>query len=134
MYEKKLYTAKGVLHYKGGWIVLEAPHDVVNYYKWWVERFIGKKISTSYHKPHVTVLAGKHEAGVNTHPLWGKYEGKEVVFKYESKLYTDHDWFFLGKYFWLRVHCPFLQQVRTELGLRPNLKWPLHLTIGYCGY
>lgn len=128
------YLAKGVVRYKGGWITIEAPYDVVNYYKWWVEKFLGKKISTSYHKPHITVLAGKHEQGLDKHPLWGKYDGKEVEFKYYSTIHTDHDWFFRGKYFWLRVECSLLPVLREELGLKPNLKWPYHLTIGYCGY
>jgi hypothetical protein len=130
----QFYVAKGILRYQGDWITVDAPHDVVNYYKWWVEKFLGKKISTSYHNPHITVLAGKHEQGLSKHPLWKKYDGKELDFLYQSEIYTDHDWFFRGQYFWLRVECPFLAQVRTELGLKPNLKWPLHLTIGFCGY
>lgn len=130
----EFYFAKGIVRYKGEWVIVECPYDVVNYYKWWVEKFIGKKISTSYHKPHITVLAGKHERGLDKHPQWGKYDGQSVEFKYDSKIYTDHQWFFRGQYFWLRVQCPLLRQLRAELGLKPELKWPLHLTIGYCGY
>ena len=131
---EKLYVANGTLRYKGDWIVVEAPYDVVNYYKWWVEKHLGKKISTSYHKPHITVLAGKHERGLSKHPLWAKHDGKHVVFEYSTRIHTDAPWFSQGQYFWLQVKCPFLAQVRTELGLAPTLKWPLHLTIGYCGY
>lgn len=130
----KFYTTKGVIRYKGDWIIVECPHDVVNYYRFWVQKFLGKKISTSYHKPHITVLAGKHERGLSKHPLWGKYEGKVVEFKYYSHIYTDHEWFTRGKYFWLRVECPFLEMLRLQLGLKPQLRWPLHLTVGYCGY
>jgi hypothetical protein len=132
--EEKFYFAKGVVRYKGDWVTIEAPYDVVNYYKFWVEKFTGKKISTSYHKPHITVLAGKHEAGGSKHTLWKKYEGQVVEFKYYSKIYTDRDWFFLGEYFWLRVQCPLIPKLREELGFKPELKWPPHLTIGYCGY
>lgn len=132
--KEKFYFAKGVIRYKGDWIIVEIPHSVINYYRFWVEKFTGKKISTSYHGCHITVLAGKHEKGLSSHPLWGKYEGKVVEFKYDSKIYTDNDWMFLGKYFWLRVECPFLNKLRTELGLKPELKWPLHATIGYRGY
>jgi len=130
----KTYIGNGILRYKGDWIIVECPHGIVNYYKWWVEKFIGKKLSTSYHNPHITVLAGKHEQGLNKHPLWGKHDGKVLQFNYTSHIHTDHPWFFRGQYFWLRVECPFLSQVRTELGLKPQLKWPMHLTIGYCGY
>lgn len=131
----KTYNAQGVIRYQDDeWIVVRCSHSVVNYYKWWVEKFIGKKISTSYHSPHISVLAGKHERGLSKHPLWGKYEGKVVEFKYYSHIYTDHEWFTRGKYFWLRVECPFLEMLRLQLGLKPQLRWPLHLTVGYCGY
>lgn len=131
---EKFYVARGTIQYKGEWITVQAPHDVVNYYKFWVEKFKGKKISTSYHGTHITVLAGKHEKGLNKHPLWGKYEGREVEFKYSSRIRTDADWFTQGEYFWLEVECPFLGQLRQELGLKPTLKFPYHLTVGYCGY
>lgn len=130
----KFYTAKGVIRYKGDWIIVECPMDIVLYYKFWVEKFLWKKISTSYHKPHITVLAGKHEQGLNKHPLWGKYQGEVVEFSYYSQIFTDRPWFFQGQYFWLRVECPRLAEIRTELGLKPYLKFPYHLTVGYCGY
>lgn len=41
--DDKFYFAKGTLRYKGEWIIVECPHSVVNYYKWWIEKFIGKK-------------------------------------------------------------------------------------------
>lgn len=128
------YFAKGIVRYKGDWITVDCPHSIVNYYKWWVEKFIGKKTTTSYHRPHITVLAGKNEHGLNKHPLWGKYDGREVEFKYYSQIHTDNPWFFKGQYFWLRVECSILPKLRTELGLKPTLKWPYHMTICHCGY
>lgn len=122
------------MRYKSDWIIIEAPYDVVNYYKWWIERFIGKKISTSYHKPHITVLAGKYDKGLNKHPNWGKHDNEIVEFKYFSEIKTDNEWFFLGEYFWLTVDCPIISVLRTELGLSPYPFHKPHLTIGYCGY
>ena len=116
----KFYIAKGIIQYKGEWIVVKCPHDVVNYYKFWVEKFLGKKISTSYHDPHITVLAGKHEQGLNKHPLWGKYDGKLVEFKYYSHLYTDHEWFMQGQYFWLRVSVRSLRNCASSWALSPT--------------
>ena len=130
----KYYTAEGTIQYKGDWITVQCPYGIVNYYKFWVEKFIGKKISTSYHSPHITVLAGKHEKGLSGHPLWKKYDGHRIEFRYDSKIYTDSPYITRGKYFWLQVDCPFLGQLRQELGLKPTLKWATHLTIGYCGY
>jgi len=128
--KEKFYVGHGTLRYKGDWIIVEVPFSIVNYYKWWVEKFIWKKTSTSFHKPHITVLAGKHEKGLNKHPMWGKYEGAVVPFKYYSTVKTDEK----GEYYWLLVECDFLKKVRMELGLNPELKFPLHATICYCGY
>jgi hypothetical protein len=128
------YFAKGVVRYKDdGWVIIEAPYDVVNYYKWWVEKFLGKKISTSYHKPHITVVAAKHEPAKKKEN-WKKFDNQIVEFRYHSQIYTDNEWFFLGQYFWLRVEAPIIATIREGLGLKPNLKWPAHLTVGYCGY
>jgi hypothetical protein len=125
----RFYFAKGIVRYKGDWIIIEAPNDIVKYYKWWVEKFIWKKISTSYHKPHITVLAGKHEKVIDKRN-WGKYEGHEIEFKYYSTVYTDD----IGQYYWLLVDCPKIAEIRRGLGLKPKLKWPTHCTIGFCGY
>lgn len=132
--ENKIYFAHGIIRYKGEWIIVEAPFGIVNYYKFWVEKFLGKKISTSYHGCHITVLAGKHEKGLDKHPAWGKYEGAKVPFIYSGDIRTDTKWFTQGKYFWLPVECKFLEKVRGELGLKPTPFHPYHLTIGYCGY
>lgn len=124
------YFARGIVRYKeDGWVIIETPKGIVNYYKWWIEKFTGKKISTSYHSPHITVVAAKHEAAKNPR-AWKKFDGKVVEFKYYSTLYTDEK----KEYFWLVVECPLIAEIRTSLGLNPKLKWPTHLTVGYLGY
>lgn len=122
------YFAKGIVRYKNDWIIIEAPHSVVNYYKWWVEKLSWKKISTSYHGSHITVLAGKHEKARDKR-RWGEWDGREVTFKYFSTIYGD-----AHGYYWLRINCPEIPIIRKSLGLEPLPKWPPHLTIGYCGY
>ena len=133
--KEKFYFSTGTIDYRpDGWIILKVSPSIVNYYKFWIEKFIGKKISTSYHTPHVTILPAKHNGDFTKHPLWNKYQGKRVEFKYFSDILTDHDWFFMGTYYWLRVECPFIGILREELGLPPKLKWPAHVTVGYRGY
>jgi hypothetical protein len=133
MDNRKFYFSKGVVRYKNdGWVVIECPYSIVNYYKWWVEKMIGKKISTSYHKPHITVVAAKHEPAKNM-DAWKKRDGQVVDFKYYTDVRFDSDWSIQASYFWLVVECPTVADIRTELGLRPNLKFPAHLTIGYRG-
>jgi hypothetical protein len=126
----KFYFAKGIVRYReDGWVIIEAPYSVVNYYKWWVEKFIWKKTTTSYHKPHITVVAAKHAPAKNA-ANWKKYDGQVVEFKYYTTIYTDHK----KQYFWLVVESPDIAKIRKSLGLPPELKWPYHLTICYCGY
>lgn len=131
---EKYYIANGIVRYKDdGWIVLECPLSIVNYYKYWIEKFTGKKISTSYHKPHVTILPAKHSGDFRKHKNWGKHKNEVVEFKYYSTIWFDKPY---GKdrYFWLIVDCPVIGKIREEFGLNPNLRFDTHLTIGYLGY
>ena len=130
-----VYNTRGTIRYKDdGWVIVECPTTVVNYYKFWVEKFLGKKISTSYHDAHITVVSGKYEKGLQHKHAWKKYDGQTVKFRYSNEIRTDNEWFTRGKYFWLPVECKTLQKVRVELGLKPEPYHQYHLTIGYCGY
>ena len=131
---EKNYEFYGTVAYRGEWVLIECPLSVVNYYRFWVEKFIGKKTSTSYHKPHITVVAGKYDKGCDKKSEWMKYEGQRVKVTYEPKIYTDNEWMMLGEYFWLRVECPLIPVIRTELGLKPYPYHRPHLTICYRGY
>lgn len=132
---KQTYQFIGQVKYKDdGWVIIECPLSVVNYYRWWVEKFIWKKTSTSYHKPHITIVAGKYDKGLTTHPNWRKFDNQKVEVFYEPKIHTDNEWFFLGTYFWLRVQCPKIKEIRNSLGLNDAPFHFPHLTICYRGY
>ena len=131
---KKKYESVGKILYKNdGWIVLSCDHSIVNYYKTVIEKMIWKKLSTSFHGAHVTVLAAKHNGDFRKHKNWGKYNEKLVKFNYSPIIYTNE---LVGKdrYFWLNITCPFISLIRKDFNLDPNLKWPTHLTIGYLSY
>lgn len=131
----KFYISNGKISYnKDGSVIIYVHPSIIFYYKFWIEKFIGKKISTSYHRPHITILLSKREGNLIKHPNWTKHHNKTVQFKYYSKIYTDNEWFFLGQYFWLRVECPIIYQIRSELGLKPNSGLSPHCTIGFRGY
>jgi hypothetical protein len=134
MITHKKYEFEGVVKYKeDGWVIINAPLSVVNYYRWWVEKFIGKKTTTSWHSPHITVVAGKYE-NREQHKNWKMFHNKKVKVVYESEIYTDSDWFFKGQYFWLRVESDIIGTIRKELGLVPQPFHRPHLTICFCGY
>lgn len=126
----KTYWSNGKIKYNKNWVILQISQSIPNYYKFWVEKFTGRKISTSYHGGHVSIIAGKYE-DCTKHSLWNKYDGRVIPFEYESKIYTDNNCFILGKYYWLRINCPLLSQIRREFGLKPTPFHPFHITIGY---
>jgi hypothetical protein len=71
-------------------------------------------------------------------PIWGCHmsfsrgerfskkldEGKWIEFEYELPAETN------GKYWWFKVICPELLDLREKLGLKRNPKVGLHLTFG----
>ncbi len=94
---------------------------------------IWKKLSTSYHGSHVTILPAKHNGDFRKHVNWKKYEGLTVPFEYSPIIYSN-ELVGANRYFWLKIECPMIAKIREEFGLNPKLKFPTHLTIGYLGY
>jgi hypothetical protein len=131
---EKYYECIGIVNYsdKDGWITMTLPQSLSNYYSWWVKRFIWKGVSTPLYGCHCTILPAKHNGDFRKHSAWKKHQGEKVKVIYESKIYTDNDWFFMGRYFWLRIQTDIVGQIRGEFGLPKELYWPLHATIGYC--
>ena len=88
------------------------------------------RLNRTRYAPHVSLV--REEKRVL--PNWGKHDGEEVPFTYESYVYADE------LYWWLRVQSPRLLAVRVELGLAP-MDWYtrppdnsdfFHCTIGNC--
>lgn len=134
MITHKTYKAEGKIIYKpDGWIILDCPNSIVNYYKTVIEKLIWKKLSTSFHGSHITILPAKHNGDFREHPAWEKHNGQKVEFEYSSIIYTNE---LVGadRYFWLQVDCPMISIIREEFGLSPKLRWPTHLTVGFLGY
>ena len=127
------YNSIGIVNYsdKDGWITIKVDYSIVNYYKWWIEKFIFKKISTPLYSPHITVLPSKHNGDFRNHKNWKLHDKEVVQFCYNSVIMTDS---LVGsRYFWLIVKCPIVSKIREEFGLNPKLKWTEHCTIGFLG-
>ena len=127
----KKYSAIGKVKYRSDWLIISVNDSIVDYYKTYIEKITGKKISKSYHDPHITIIAGKYYPNVQFHPFWGVHHNKIVKFEYSNEIKTDKEWFFYGNYYWINVFSPFFNQMRQELDLEPESHWPFHLTIGY---
>lgn len=118
-----IYTGKGYINYCNTWAYVQVPFDFIRYYRLVILHTTGKVIQLPEARAHITLVAGRHEKPKNKE-FWGKYEGEKIKFKYDNKINYQHP------YFWVVVECKRLQDIRVELGLKPNLKWPFHITIG----
>lgn len=123
------YFGNAIIRYKGKWVIAECSNTIPFYYSCVLKNLIGREVSTPKFGSHVSLVAGKYE-NKTQHPLWGKYQDKEVIFKYNSKILTDNEWFYLGEYFWLEVECFLFGEIRKSLGLNQTPFHPYHLTIG----
>ena len=70
--------------------------------------------------PHITFIRREQ----TNSRLWGKGEGQEIEFTFNPDLKTN------GRHWWLQVTCPKLLEIRQALGLNPNPRVPLHMTVG----
>jgi hypothetical protein len=68
------------------------------------------------------VVNGRVEDPLNAQ-AWKRYDQHQIEFGYSSEVYGE------AGYWWVRVKCDTIYDIREELGLKRELKFPLHLTI-----
>jgi len=125
-----MFKAKGTLIYDprsdaskftSWWAKLDVPRSVVQYYQYWVKRELGIHLNTPIWKAHITVMRGEEP---RKQWLWKKYQNKEIEFSYTPDIRMSET------YAWIPAQSEQLEQIRTELGLRPQPRVPFHITIG----
>jgi hypothetical protein len=107
------------------WVVLDCDPELGRFYRHLYLQAARHtdKLVRPYWKEHITVVRNE-EPPADKKPLWGRDEGRVFTFQY-SPVIEDNDMFF-----WLRVHCPELLDLREELGLPRHPAAELHLTVG----
>lgn len=70
---------------------------------------------------HISVIRGEF---IPNYKLWRLDENKLIEFEYEGGVIDN------GEYYWLKVNCPYLLDLREKYGLPRNPRFGLHLTIG----
>jgi hypothetical protein len=115
-----------LLYYPSWWLIVKVNEDVCRYYRNLIHfQYRSLRLNPSKHGAHITVIAGKYEQPDDEHkPLWSKYEGERIEFEYSPEIETNNE------YFWAKVECKRIEEIRAELGLPPKIKHPWHLTIG----
>jgi hypothetical protein len=104
--------------------MVDCCEELARYYRSLVHAFSPSiSLQTPMHGSHITVIAGKYEPD-HDERYWKKYDGHSVEFQYSPEIESD------DTYFWLPVFCKEFESIRIELGLKPLIPIPWHLTIG----
>lgn len=122
----KTYKAKGkLIYYPTWWLVLYSDDEICKYYRKLVNlKCPWIKLNPPKHPAHISVIYGQHEQPKNKE-FWEKYENTEIEFDYEPFIIHDRE------YYWMKVTCQKIEDIRVELGLPPHHGGtPWHLTIG----
>lgn len=70
---------------------------------------------------HISIIRGEKVPNGN---LWRLDENKIVEFEYEGGVQDN------GEYYWLKVTCPYLSNLREKYGLSRDPRFGFHLTVG----
>lgn len=115
------------------WCVIECDREITRYNRWWLKTEKHLLLEQPSWDAHISVVRGER-LRQDMAALWKKHQGKRIDFWYEHgdvQKSKDNDQ--PGYFYWVRVHCPFVDQIREELGLRTSWK-SHHMTIGRTYY
>ena len=117
-----MFKSFGVLEYHdSGWIILRCCDDLAKYYR---KSLKMKGLRSPPYGAHITIVNGRVlEDDITKHESWLKYNEQEIEFEYMTEIISADG------YWWLLVRCNQLLDLREELNLPRELKFPLHLTI-----
>lgn len=105
------------------WIIIDCDPGIGHYYRdlYQMANYGVHKLQRPTWDAHISIVSNEKPSNMS---FWKKYEGVYVDFEYvpiaeSNKLYV-----------WLPVVCEKALDIRSELGLKRNPYYPLHLTFG----
>lgn len=123
-----MYSPRSHLGSSEQWVILGCDDEIGKYYRSLYQQehpYLNGNTSGKLLRPvfgsHISFV--RNEKLINP-KLWRLDEGQVVEFEYEASAVDN------GTYYWLRVSCPFLLDLRQRLGLARQPRFNLHLTIG----
>jgi hypothetical protein len=122
-YGKLVYSPKTHLASSERWLILSCDDEISRYYRHLFYRdypWLGK-LTRPVWGTHISIIRGEK---IPNYQLWRLDENKLVDFEYEGGVKDN------GEYYWLKVHCPYLADLRTKYGLTPEPRFGFHLTVG----
>lgn len=116
------------------WLVLEVDREITRLFRWFVDRELINITGVEGHgllqpsgDAHVSVIRGRNDLRQvpkwQKDAMWGKYQGCEVDFLYHPQVQIAK-----GEFFFVKVKCTWLLEIRQEFDLPYD--FGLHLTIG----
>lgn len=120
---KLVYSPRTHLSSSDRWLVVMADDEISKYYRslFYTEYPWLGKLTRPVWGTHISVIRGEW---IPNHKIWKSDENKIIEFEYEGGVDDN------GEYYWLRVNCPYLLDLREKYGLPREPKFGLHLTIG----
>lgn len=115
------------------WCVIDVDKEITRYYRWWLQKEKHIILQQPAWDAHISVVRGE-KAVLRNAKLWKKHHGRKVKFRYEHgdiQISKDRD--APGSFYWVRVDCPVVDEIREELGLIASWKYH-HVTIGRTYY
>ena len=117
------YSPKTHLRESDRWLILQCDDDICKYYAALFRRETPwlPKLARPVWGAHISVIRG--EKIQNPH-LWGKGNKVPINFEWEPGVCDN------GEYYWLKVKCDALLDIREAFGLSREPRFGLHLTVG----
>lgn len=120
---KLIYSPRTHLSSSERWLVLMCDDEISKYYRHMFYQeypWLGK-LTRPVWGTHISVIRGEK---VPNYKLWRLDENKIINFEYEPGVKDN------GEYYWLKVKCDYLLDLREKYGLPRNPQFGLHLTVG----
>jgi hypothetical protein len=125
---KIIYAPQTHLNSSTNWAIVSCDDEISKYYRHlYIKQYpylngdMTGKLTRPVWGAHISFI--RHEK-ISDSSLWKMFDGKIITFEYTPGVLDN------GEYFWMKVKCPFLLDLREKLGLSRNPKFGLHLTIG----
>ncbi len=117
------YSPKTHLNTSDRWLIMRCDDEICKYYASLFRREFPylPKLARPVWGAHISVIRGERVPNFN---LWGKGNNAKIDFEWEPGV-TDNI-----EYFWLKVKCDALLDIREAYGLHREPRFGLHLTIG----
>jgi hypothetical protein len=127
---KLIYSPRSHLGSSSKWAAVFCDDEIGKYYRHlFIKQYPylngfnrGNKLNRPVWGSHISFVRNSDQ--LPNPKLWELNNNKLIEFNYEPEVQDN------GTYFWLRVSCPSLSDLREKLGLSRKPKLDFHLTIG----